>query len=545
MTTVFRMRTSIAAVLLIAATSVPAFAPTPEKKDEKKPGDAAATPMTHQKGTKLYAEISSKQLNKDLIVLISIARGIGQGSLLGGMSWGFGDDWIWQFRKVDKNIQVIRRNVRFVAKAGTPEANAVKLAYTDSVMFSLPIITKSKTGADVVDLSAVFMTDLPQISRVLRGFSFSRTRSTWAAVKAFKRNVELEVAAVYSSTGAQQIDTVADSRAVTINVHYSISELPSTGYKTRLADDRVGYFKTVLKDFSKKDAKDRFAQYINRWQLEKKDATLAKSPPKEPIIFYLEKTVPIKYRKPIKDGILEWNKAFEKCGFIDAIEVRQQRDDDTWDPEDINYNTFRWITSGAGFAMGPSRVNPKTGQILDADIILDADFLQFWKQEFANFTPKSIAAMTGGPLDLKSYHQQMAARPAHFGHNQWCSCQKSNGMARQLALGATALAAKDMSGADLEKFINQALKDVTMHEVGHTLGLRHNFKASTYRSVAEANDPKNAGKPIVASVMDYTATNLVPKTMKQGDYFATTLVPTTTGRSNTAIPLAPTRTARS
>src|SRR4029079_8046804 len=76
---------------------------------------------------------------------------------------------------------------------------------------------------------------------------------------------------------------------------------------------------------------------------------------------------------------------------------------DDWDPEDIRYNTFRWITAGAGFAMGPSRVNPNTGQILDADVIFDADFLQFWKQEYENFTPESIAAMTGGPLDLGSY----------------------------------------------------------------------------------------------------------------------------------------------
>ncbi len=96
----------------------------------------------HQKNTQLFA-IAPQHLNKDLFVLISIAKGIGQGSLLGGMSWNFGDDWIWHFRKVDKNIQIIARNVRFVATPDTPEANAVKLAYTDSVMFSLPIIARS------------------------------------------------------------------------------------------------------------------------------------------------------------------------------------------------------------------------------------------------------------------------------------------------------------------------------------------------------------------------------------------------------------------
>ncbi len=116
-------------------------------------------------------------------------------------------------------------------------------------------------------------------------------------------------------------------------------------------------------------------RYINRWDLRKADPSAELSPPVKPIIFWLEKTIPFVYRKPIRDGILEWNKAFEKAGFANAIEVRQQPDNADWDPEDINYNTFRWITASAGFAMGPSRVNQNTGQILDADIIFDADFL--------------------------------------------------------------------------------------------------------------------------------------------------------------------------
>src|SRR5690606_37025427 len=153
-----------------------------------------------------------------------------------------------------------------------------------------------------------------------------------------------------------------------------------------------GYFLTVLKDFSKKSDEDRFVRYINRWHLVKADPSAELSPPEEPIIFWIEKTVPYKYRAPIRDGILEWNKAFEKAGCVNAIEVRQQDDAAEWDPEDIRYNTFRWITSGAGFAMGPSRVNPTTGQILDADIIFDADFIQFWKREYENFTVPKIAA---------------------------------------------------------------------------------------------------------------------------------------------------------
>ncbi|MCH8923409.1 MAG: zinc-dependent metalloprotease [Planctomycetes bacterium] len=480
----------------------------------------------HRKGNHLYAEIGSGQLNKDYIVLISIARGIGQGSILGGMSWGFGDDWIWQFRKVDDKIHIVRRNVRFTAKSGSPAASAVKLAYTDSVLFALPILTKAPGGASLVDLGPVFMSDLPQISRVLSGFSFSASKSTWAAVKGFKDNIELEVAATYASSGRTRLDTVADSRGATINVHYSISKLPTTGYKTRLADDRIGYFLTVIKDYSKKGTRDRFVRYVNRWNLQKADPKAKLSPPKKPIIFWLEKTVPFKYRKSIREGILEWNKAFEKAGFVNAIEVRQQPNDATWDPEDINYNTFRWITSSAGFAMGPSRVNPRTGQILDADIIFDADFLQYWREEYETFTPKSVAAMTGGPLDLESYARHLAAIPHGMQHRALCRCEFHHGQSRELALGATVIAARKYSAEDLEKLTQQALKEVTMHEVGHTLGLRHNFKASALYSLDEINDVEKTRKTgVTASVMDYSPANIAPKGKKQGDYYSTTIGP--------------------
>ena len=478
----------------------------------------------YRKDNKLYAELKSSHFNKDLIVLISIARGIGQGAVLGGMSWGFGDDWIWQFRKTDDDrVLIVRRNVRFTANKGSPEERAVKLSYTDSTLFSLPIVTKSPAGGWIVDLTPVFMSDLPQISRALPGFSLSAQKSSWAETKTFDHNVEIEVAATYASSGSRQFDTVSDSRGVTVNVHYSISRLPSTGYKPRLADDRVGYFLTVIKDFSREGKDDRFVRYINRWHLEKADPKAKQSPPKVPIRFYLEKTIPFKYRKPIREGIEEWNKAFEKAGFVNAIEVVQQQADDNWDPEDIRYNTFRWITAGAGFAMGPSRVNPTTGQILDADIIFDADFIQFWKREYETFTPDSIAALTGGPLDLQSYQQHIRKHG-----NQRHVCQFHNGMSYDLAMGWTALANRYAAASPemQERMIQQGLKHIAMHEVGHTLGLRHNFKASTVWTLDEMNDPDKAAQHgTVGSVMDYSPANIVPKGVPQGPFYSPTIGP--------------------
>jgi hypothetical protein len=489
------------AVLLKDATRLPGLIPLYRKDD------------------KVFAELPDALFGKEIFVSISIARGIGDGALLGGMSLGFGDDWVWQFRKVDDNIQVIRKNVRFFADKGSPEAKAVDLAYTDSVLFSVPVATVSPANAPVIDLSPIFLSDLPRISSQLPGFSFARERSTWSSVKVFPDNVELQVSATYGSSGTAEIDTVPDSRGATITVHYSLSLLPQNSYHPRLADDRVGYFVTALKDFSQKVDEDRFVRYINRWHLEKADPAAAVSPPKKPIVFWIERTVPFRYRQPIRDGIEAWNEAFAKAGFATAIEVRQQPDATDWDPEDVNYNTFRWITAGASFAMGPSRVNPRTGQILDADIVFDGDFLQFWRTEYETFTPQSVALLTGG-----------GHAPSKAAHGHCCAaCTLFDGHARETALAVTALAATaegGLSEADKEKLVVQGLKLVTMHEVGHTLGLRHNFKGSAFRSLADFNDvTKTTQSGGSTSVMDYIPVNIVPRGMTQGEYYAARLGP--------------------
>jgi len=479
----------------------------------------------YHKDQQLLVDLPNSHLDKNFIVLTSIARGISRGVVLGGMSWGFGDDVIWTFKKVGEKMHVIRRNVRFRAKDGSPESSAVKLAYSDSVLYALPILTTTPSGGSLVDMTRIFMSDDQQIGRSIGpGFGFAADRSTWAKVKAFPKNVELQVAAVYS--GGSNIDTVADPRGVQVNVHYSISMLPSNGYKPRKADDRVGYFLTVLKDFSDKEDDQQFVRYINRWDLKKKDPSAKLSPPEEPIVFYLERTVPVALRPIVQSGIEEWNKAFEKLGFSNAIVVLQQRDDDDWDPEDIRYNTFRWITADAGFAMGPSRVNPMTGQILDADIIFDAGFLQYWKTDYETFTQADVAALMGGPLPGMEDKLPVDKSAAPHFHLPGSECTLCVGMQQQMGFSAAVMS---MRGAAAEKgklpeeFVAQALKEVVMHEVGHTLGLRHNFKASAWKPLEEMGDDPN--QPTVASVMDYSPANIAPKGEKQGLYYTQTLGP--------------------
>lgn len=515
-----------------AGTPMGAAAPAPPPYaavlKDMKPVNGLLT--MYNKGNGLIAELGPNDYNAEYMVLISISRGIAQGQLLGGMSLYFGDDWVWQFRKVDDNVHIVRRNVRFKANQGSPEAAAVQRSYTDSVLFSLPIIMKGPKGGDLVDFTQVFMSDLPQISMMLPGFGFSPQKSSWHSIKGFEGNMELEVAATYASSGSSDIDTVPDSRGVGINLHYSISKIPAPGsYQPRLADDRVGYFLTAVKDFSSKSDRDQFVRYVNRWDLQKADAQAKLSPPVKPIKFYIEKTVPRKYEKAIYDGIYEWNKAFEAAGFVNAIIVERQPEKESWDPEDINYNTFRWITSNAGFAMGPSRVNPYTGQILDADIIFDADFLTYWKEDFENLTPQAIADMTGGPLDFDGKSKLVGPRGVFSSSPIGNDCRLSRGLTAQFAYGAAALqaAAADpkIAAENLDKFIMQGLKEVTMHEVGHTLGLRHNFKASKWLSLADMNNPEKAKGGTTASVMDYTPPNIVTKGQPQGDYYTQTVGP--------------------
>ena len=514
------------------SSTTTASATTPHQKILKDSEKIKGLITLHRKENKLYAELSGGDYGNEYIVLISIARGIGSGWLVGGMSWN--DDWVWTFRKIDKRVHIIRKNVRFRATKGSPEAAAVAHAYTDSVLFSLPIITKGPSGGDLVDITPVFMSDLPQISRSLPGFSFSPIKSSWASVKGFKKNIELQVAATYASSGRAQIESVADTRGVTVNVHYSISRLPKTGYKPRLADDRIGYFLTVVKDYSKMDDLDQFTRYINRWDLRKADSNAKGSPPKEPLIFYIENTVPFKYRHVIRQGILEWNKAFEKAGLIDAIEVHGQPDEDEnpdWDPEDVRYNTIRWMTSRAPFSgIGPSRVNPYTGQILDADILLNSDTVQFYEYHFETLTPESIATATGGPLDMESYREQ--ADKVLFGREFASArqCRRAWSLSRELAFGGAVITSQEddanVRKENRDKLILQALKGMVMHEVGHTLGLRHNFKGSTYRKLEDLNDPeKTAETGMLASVMDYDPAHIVPSDMEQGNYFTNTIGP--------------------
>jgi len=600
-----------------AATAASAAPSKPKKKskfaDFKKTIEGAKKIeglfTLYQKDQHLYAEIKPSMYRTELIAPMAIARGMASA----GTPLNFGDEWILYFRRVGDKIQLVRKNIHYQAPKGTPLAKAVKQNFTDSVLQALPIVSLSPGGAPLIDLANIFFTDFAQLGIG----SIDRSRTSWHQVKAFKNNIELQVEATYRSGKSGHFsrdDGVIDHRGVTLIMHYSLSKRPPSGYKPRFADQRIGHFISATKDFGSKKTDTTFVRRINRWRLEKANPKAKLSPPKQQLIWWVEDTVPHEFRPYVEEGILEWNKAFRKIGFRNAIGVRWQNDDDDFDPEDTNYCTFRWITTPYTFAMSGLRADPITGEMIDGDVIFDASWVRYWKDEYALMMGAPVPTGQGGqapglllgvgeilspmmavkqgyglPFSPQSYQltsqfrQQGAANempvlvpsshgPLHsllskrLAGGKFNACQCAVAKRHEYRLAAMAFAArasaeekeesdteegdkaedqdKEEGDADDEKekdekladddneiklpeeLLGQAIKEVVMHEVGHSLGLRHNFKASTMLSLAEINNTEiTRVQGIGGSVMDYNPLNISRKGEKQGDYATTTIGP--------------------
>jgi len=530
--------------------------------------------VLYEKDQSLYAEIRPSQLNQSFLAPIVIARGLASA----GTPLNFGDEWIVQFRRVGDNLQLVRKNIHYEAPKDSPLQKAVEQNYTDSILLALPILSINPgSGGLLIDFGSIYLTDFARLGLG----NLDRNRTSWQKIKTFPNNIELQVEATYAPNmpmgmmSSSRDDGVVDASAITLVIHYSLAKLPEDGYKPRLADQRVGYFISATKDFASKNPDTEFVRRLNRWRLEKADPKSPLSPPKQQLIWWVEDNVPHEYRPFVEEGILEWNKAFEKIGFRNAIGVRWQNGRDDFDPEDINYCTFRWITTPYTFAMSGLRAHPITGEMIDGDVIFDASWIRAWKEEYAfmvgspvptaqsfGFTPldvgeiaSPIMAIRHGyglpfPLPHQQYKpeplaQQLGGSPRQVVPSSWTPlqvalsrrlnpnshavCQCATAKRYEYRLAALAFAAREEGRTEAtlpDRLIGQAIKEVVMHEVGHSLGLRHNFRASSMLSLDQINDTAlTRQKGLVGSVMDYSPLNISRKGQPQGDYATTTIGP--------------------
>ena len=563
------------------------------------------------------------QREKDGQMLAELPRDFANKKFLFAMTQSSGDEWsglqggdfltVW--KRYDKRLALIQPNLDVRSTGDEPSKISVGRHFTDRVILDIPIACMGPGGGPVIDLDALLVGQAVKFfGPEARNLNVALARIVEA--KTFPGNIEI----AFEVPGGDGVLRI---------FHYSISSLPENSeYKPRVADERYGYFTTHFRDLGKFGEDEKWVRYINRWHLEKADPKLKLSPPKEPIVFYIEQTVPVRYRRFVRDGILMWNKAFEKVGITDAIEVRIQDKSSganmEKDPEDVRYNFIRWLSNDISTAIGPSRVDPRTGQILDADVVLTDGWIRvFWNQvnrlvpetamqgmdaetmawlrkrpqwdprvrlappqereavmarlamesaprgigRFAASSSLGGTAMTGtwpggSPSALESMIET-APDSARKWMNQMCMA--ASGKAFDMALMGMHMdiegflddqdttptegdkpkdEKKDEKKGDKKDekpeekgdrldgipdwFIGPLLADLVAHEVGHTLGLRHNFKASGIYSLAQINSEEFKGKkPMTGSVMDYNPLNInkIGDNAFQGDYAMTDIGP--------------------
>jgi hypothetical protein len=493
----------------------------------------------HTKREDVFFEIREDQLDTPYLAIMSLSKGIGARMVLGGLP--IGGSIMFDFHRVEDHVQIRMLNTRFRAPGDEALENAIDLTFGNSVMAQLAIESENeKEKAFLVKMNKFFLSDISDVGfwlqMVLRKpVRLDGKKANFATIKTYPDNVEIDTRMTYSPADRRGLNlpSVPDSRFIEIGVHYSLHKLPEEPMKPRIVDDRVGYFVTPFKDFTRDDQQSFFVHYAHRWRLEKKDPGADLSEPVEPIVFYVDRTVPVEYRRYVRDGIEMWQKAFERAGFENAIIAKDAptpEEDPEYDPEDARYNTIRWIASDhpSFGAIGPSRVDPRTGEILDADILVEQNMIMGFRSSFRRFAgPHALSTLdpTLQYLEDPETNPEAADRIEMMRKTLGC-CDHNFGVGFSNGFDFLELAL--LTGGSMtpgmkvpEEYVGEAIKFVTCHEVGHTLGLRHNFKSSTATPFDKLNDRYAISEiGMTGSIMDYPSPNVSRDRSRQGYYYS-------------------------
>lgn len=483
-----------------------------EKKEEDKFGDITKkcvkseglfTIWRDTTSGKTYLEVREDQLGKEYIYFNHIADGVMEAGYFRG---AYGGSKIISFNKFYERIDIYQENTRYYFDPNN------ELSKAANANINRPLLASEKTEAVskdkkkfLIDGDAIFLSEKFQLVKypsspgspsVLGSLSSGKTRID--NINNYPENTELTVSYVYeNSSPTMGGGALTDARNITIKYQHTLLAVPENNYKPRKDDHRIGYFMTQVDDMTSTEAAN-YRDVIHRWHLEKKDPKAELSEPVEPITFWIENTTPKELRPIIKEACERWNSSFEKAGYRNAVVCKVQPDDATWNAGDIRYNVLRWTSSPTppfgGY--GPSFVNPRTGQILGADIMLEFVAL-------SNRVKAEKAFRTSGYLQ----DDELEAQEKQYNRNPFL-CMASDQTNHNLQFATAFASAMSMDEMSKQEIVEQMLYRLVLHEVGHTLGLNHNMRASTMSTLEDVKNPAKANKDgLTNSVMEYPAFN--------------------------------------
>ncbi|MBT9588398.1 zinc-dependent metalloprotease [bacterium] len=418
----------------------------------------------HRIGDKLYYEIPKNQLDKDLLLVVTVAKGkLGTGDG-GGESV---DERVVRWHRRDNKVLLLDVDYSMWADPKLPIAKAVAAANNPTILQSFNVETVGANEAPVVEVSKLYVNEIIEFSpkKMLGAKAFDKDRSFLENALAFPENIEVD--STLTLTNADSPYPWANRRgemgrgSASVRMRYSMVKLPDKPMMPRLRDSRVGYFNTWQTDYGRPEHFVRDRVFLARWRLEKKDPGAALSDPVKPIVFFVDPATPSAWVPYVKRGVEQWQPAFEEAGFKNAIVARDvPANDPNWSMEDARHSVIRWVASETPNAYGPHTSDPRTGEILQADIHMFHNILD---------------------LQRRWYFTQVA----HL-----------DGRAQRLPMP--------------DDLMGELLEFVVAHEVGHSLGMQHNMRASSTYSVEQVRDREWVKKMgHCPSIMDYSRFNYV------------------------------------